>query len=240
MRLLIKYASRGRPDMFKDAITNIMSTIWTSKFRIIVSADLDDQTMNNDEIRKFVAYYYPKISIFYDEPVSKVDAINRDMPPVYDFDWLVNTSDDMQFSTIRWDELMVKSIKSVWGESLDFFAHFNDGFVADKLPTMAIMGVDFFKRFYYIYHDSYKSVSCDAEQYWVAQMLGRYHYFPDIYFHHLHPANIRIPTDHVYLRNDKYDKEDTANYFSRMRKLFNVENPVNIPTQLLAEIKHLK
>lgn len=219
MKLLIKYATRGRYNLFMSAISNIYSTIGNKDFQIIISADNDDLSMANMQ------------GVSYADRVSKVHAINRDMEGVK-FDWLVNFSDDMRFLVPGWDQRMLRQIQRVWGKSTDFFAHFNDGFVGHKLPTMSIMGWDYYQRDKYIYHPSYNSVSCDAEAMFVAMMRGKHHYFPEVYFNHIHPANVRFPVDQTYRDNDRFGDADTANYFERMSRCFEVENPVMIPEEI--------
>lgn len=217
MKLLIKYATRGRRSLYNQAIRNV-EAMTAGTYQLVVSADDDDACMQG-------------LQINYASRTSKIGAINRDMEDV-EFDWLVNMSDDMLFTAPGWDQRMLRRIKSIWGDSTDFFAHFNDGFVGDKLPTMSIMGWDYYQRDKYIYHPSYKSVSCDAEAMFVAMMRGRHHYFPEVYFNHIHPANCRFPTDQTYRDNDKYGAEDTANYHERMSRCFEVENPVMVPDEI--------
>lgn len=219
MKLLIKYATRGRIDLFRSAIRNIYSTIGNKDFQIIISADNDDLGMAN----------MPGVS--YADRVSKVHAINRDMDGVK-FDWMVNFSDDMRFLVPGWDLRMLRQIRRVWPTGTDFFAHFNDGFVGAKLPTMSVMGWDYYQRDKYIYHPSYNSVSCDAEAMFVAMMRGKHHYFPEVYFNHIHPANMRFPVDQTYRENDRFGDADTKNYFERMSRCFDVKNPVMIPEEI--------
>lgn len=228
MKLLIKYASRGRPELFRQAIKNIADTISTPDYKIIVSCDMDDVSM-----KPFASINetHPNISISYRNSKSKVQAINEDMFEV-PFGILVNFSDDMRFTVKGWDQKMLRQIQRVWGKSTDFFAHFNDGFVGHKLPTMSIMGWDYYQRDKYIYHPSYNSVSCDAEAMFVAMMRGRHHYFPEVYFNHIHPANLRFPVDQTYRDNDCFGAADTINYFDRMKHCFYVENPVFIPEEI--------
>lgn len=232
--LLIKYASRGRWRLFVEAIDNIHATIRTNQFKVIVSADSDDVEMNNGEIREFCKRY-PNVELVYGDRVSKVDAINRDISS-YPWDWCLVMSDDMKFTTYGWDKKMLDQIRSVWSD-WDFFAHFSDGYVKEKLPTMNICGRAYYERFGYIYHPHYKSVSCDAENMFVAQMLGKYHYFPEVYFHHLHPANLKQPSDRTYRDNDKYGDEDTRVYFERMSKCFDVKDPIMIPAEVKKRMK---
>lgn len=231
--LIINFASRGRKQQFFQSLENITKTILTTDYKIIASFDYGD-VMDSDEVRETIKLLYPKVEIVYGEHTSKVDAINRTSHLFGEFRWLLNHSDDMVYLDRAWDYKMLWQITSVWGDSTDFFAHFSDGFVHDKLPTLNICGYDYYKRSNYIYHPSYGSVSCDAENFFVAKMLGRWHYFPEVYFHHIHPANTPFPVDGTYRGNDKFGSADTKNYFERMSHLFYVDKPVMIPDEIKA------
>lgn len=222
MRIIIKYATRGRASKFHECIKNIQNTIGTDNYLIVVSIDRDDKEMMDmivaiNKMDRVIAYSGP--------PQGKIAAINRDLNHVHeDWDLLINFSDDMRFVTYGWDGIMISHIKSVWGESLDFFAHFNDGYVGEKLPTMTIMGREYYERFYYVYAPCYRSVSCDAEAWYVARLLGKHHYFPDVLFTHDHYVNIKGKPDATYTRNNKYEAQDTETYFKRLNKNFYVNH----------------
>lgn len=220
-KLIIKYASRSRPNLFVKALANIKK-MTTGDYRVIVSADLDDRTMNNEQIRRFLNQY-PRVSIHYGQHETKVAAINRDVP-AEGWDWLVNFSDDFSFKIRGWDEIIVNQTRSIWGDSTDWFAHYPDGFANAALPTMAIMGYDYYKRDGYIYHPCYKSFSCDAEQMYVAMARGRYNYFPqELFRHDGHPANNRkIKNDSLYKINSHHSDHDTKIYFERLNNDFDL------------------
>lgn len=241
MRIVIKYATRGRPKHFFDGLDNIMATANTDDIDIYAVADADDHTMNNPDVKKYIEKYR-RTSLHFTEPVSKIHAINEFTPSPEYFDLLINFSDDMRFVVQGWDEIMIYAIKRVWGASTDFFAHFSDGYVHEKLPTMNICGSDYYKRFGYIYHPSYGSVSCDAENMWVAMMLGKHHYFGLVLFNHVHPANCRFRADETYIRNDRFGASDTKNYFERMLRFFDVpeKDRVCVPEQLEKEMVLVK
>lgn len=218
MRLLIKYASRNRQDKFRAAMRNILETIKGGDWEIIVSIDSDDAKMNNVAINES----YPNTQFWINSPAGKIGAINANIP-LTGWDWLVSMSDDMVFVKQGWNEIMEQRVKSVWGDSLDWFANFNDGYQGEKLPTMSIMGREYYERFFYIYAPCYKSLSCDAEAMYVAQTLKRYHYFPEVLFKHQHPANVRgVKSDQLYAENEKYQPQDTRTYFTRLLKDFYV------------------
>lgn len=242
MRLLIVYPTRNRKKLFFETLDNIEATIGAKEYEVIVNIDADDLSMNNEETINTIQTNYYNVRVFVNEPISKIAACNANIDKVKNWDWIILMSDDQKFIVSDWYDKMVHDIKSIWKNSFDFFAHFNDGFCGDKLPTMAIMGRMYYNRFGHIYEPSYGSVSVDAEQMWVAMMLGRHHYFPNVYFNHLHPSNLGTPTDTTYAGNDKFGKPDTDNYFNRMKRYFDVpeHERVMIPEQLANEIKNLK
>lgn len=226
MKLLIKFATRKRPAKFQQAMGNIISTAKTD-YRIIVSIDSDDLEMRNQA----TIHNYPNTQFFINDNIGgKIGAINANIPLDNSWDWLVNTSDDMKFLVDGWDRIMVERIMGVWPNTLDFFANFNDGFQGPRLCTMSVMGREYYERFFYIYAPCYRSLSCDAEAYYVAQVLKRYHYFPDLLYRHEHPANVKTTkTDDLYTANETFQKQDTATYFKRLNRNFYVNNPGPTP-----------
>ena len=152
---------------------------------------------------------------------SKIHAINRGLEIVGDaFDILLCMSDDMRPVHHGWDQVIAQRASQTWPGSRDWFAHFSDGAVGAALPTMSIMGRDYFLRDGYIYHPAYKSFSCDAEAMFVAMMRGRHADFPEVLFRHEHPAFAAAPDDATYQRNYGHLHTDAEIYFERRRHLF--------------------
>lgn len=223
--ILINYATKSRPNLFVRAMNNIRTTTLTD-YKILVSCDEDDRTMNTPQIRKFIDSRHRNTQLFYGPTVSKIDAINRDIEHAGDWSILVNMSDDFVFKVRGWDRLLRQRVSTVWGESTDFFAHFNDGYVGHKLPTMSIIGREYFERDGYVYHPIYKSFSSDAEAMYVAMARGRYHYFKDVLAKHEHPANSRVNrNDSLYKHNSTHSTHDTKNYFERLNNDFYLNIP---------------
>jgi hypothetical protein len=182
--------------------------------------------MNTQQIRDFITNRHRNAQIFYGPDQGKIGAINRDMEKAGDWQILVNFSDDMVFKVSGWDKILRQKVSSVWGDSTDFFAHFNDGYIGDALATMSIIGREYYERDGYIYHPSYKSFSCDAEAYYVAIARGRHHYFDDVIFKHEHPSNNKSTrNDSLYKQNAKVAGGDTQNYFRRLNNNFDLEIP---------------
>lgn len=224
MKILIKLATRSRPNKFVKVLQNIKQTT-LNDYTVLVSADTDDKTMNNLQITRYLKAF-PNVQIYYGQHCCKIEAINRDVEKVSDWDILVNMSDDFQITTRGWDKILRARVRNKWPNSLDWFAHFSDGYVHDTLPTISIIGRTYYERDKYIYHPSYKSFSCDAEAWYVAIARGCHHYFPDKLFRHNHPANNRsLKGDALYRNNAAYSTDDVRNYFMRLNNDFDLNLP---------------
>ena len=216
--MLIKYATKSRPQWFRKAIANIIATVSDPNYEVLISADHDDITMFNPNMLQFIKAH-PQLTLVFGDSKSKIDAINRDMEVAGDWDFVVNTSDDMFFNSFGWDNIIRQRMKDNFPEG-DCFLHFNDGYTGDLLPTMSIMDRKYYNRDGYIYHPSYKSFSCDAEAMYVAMMRGRYKYFDEIIALHQHPSNTPQTNDSLYQANSLHTSHDVANYFERLKNYF--------------------
>lgn len=215
--IVIKYASRGRKAKFLQRMAEIQQRTRTKDYLIVVTIDENDA-----EMVAIIDYInsLPNTAGYIIKPFGKIAAINAYIPWHKSWDVLVNYSDDFDFVD-GWDEIMMQRIKSVWPNTTDYCAHFSDGFVFERLVTMSVLGREYVERFGWIYPPMYKSVSCDAEQFYVSQMLGKYHYFDKVIAFHEHPVNKKgVAYDQTYRDNDKFADADTALYFKRMRQNF--------------------
>ena len=156
--ILYKLATRSRPERFKQTLNSILNNSSSYNFMVLVSIDDDDESMQM--VSKEIDH--PNVVFISGVSYNKIHAINRDVEKASDYaDWkiLVNISDDMLITSKDFD----KVVRSAFEESLDIFLHLPDGFTNEKLPTMSIMGKNYYERFNFIYHPSYKSVWCDNE-----------------------------------------------------------------------------
>lgn len=226
--ILIKLASRSRPNKFVKTLQNIKQMTHTP-YKVIVSADLDDKTMNCPQMKRFIERF-PQVQMFCGPHNNKIEAINRDMDKAGEWDILVNMSDDFTIITRNWDKILRTRVTEKWPDTLDWFAHFSDGYTHAALPTISIMGREYYERDKYIYHTAYKSFSSDSEAYYVAIARGRYHYFPDRLFRHEHPANNRkLKNDSLYNVNAIHSKDDVSTYFQRLNNNFDLNLPGPFP-----------
>ena len=205
---------------FKSVIDNAIFP-----FKIIVSVDEDDTvTMQSLELLKIKQYGGLKYALNSNDSVdvcigsskNKIDAINRDVPQS-GWDILVNLSDDQIFTKRGFDEVIAQCGK-------DEFLHLPDGHVNELLPTMSVIGYDYYKRFNYIYHPDYVSLWCDNEAMDVAKKLGCYKYLNEHIFEHLHPAWGKAPIDAQLLHTQKFYRQDERTYRKRKSLGFPIES----------------
>ena len=226
-KILFKYASRSRNQRFFEGLDNILTNIGDlNNFCILVSLDSDDTEMNNPETIKRLAEYvkkYPnKIVIKFGASKNKIDAINRDVNNFkqrFDFDILINFSDDMRFLVHSFDNNIRQKFLYHFPD-LDGNLYFNDGFTSDALSTMSIIGRKYYERYNYIYHPSYYSLWCDNEYTMVAKRQNRILYFDEKIYVHNHPANIGGMIDAQLMKTESYSEQDRQNFEKRLANNF--------------------
>lgn len=227
MKILVNFATRSRPDKFKQVMEHLKRfTAEPEKVIVLIKADEDDHQMNNSRIWEYLNDFTfntnIRCHITYGERSSKIGAINRDINLIKGWEVLVNISDDMLPNMPAWDNVLRTNVKRVWADT-DFFAHFSDGRVNDALCTLSIIGKAYYQRDRYVYHPLYKSFSCDAEAMYVAMMRGKHQYFPEVLFRHDHAAYIKNGSDILYRENSKHSDHDTKLYFERLNRYFDIQ-----------------
>jgi len=209
MKILFKYTTRSRPELFERGLKSIIDNCFSNQYKILVTVDENDATM-------FKYWNDPRITTIIGESKNKVDAINRDVNEfVYDWDILVNMSDDMIFTQKGFDNIIRESF-----ENTDQCIHFPDGSTGDRLISMSILGRDYYKRFNYIYNPEYISLYCDNETMDVAKILGRYKFVNENIFLHLHPAHGNALNDNQYRYTESFHPIDQATYLKRKANNF--------------------
>ena len=196
MRILYKYTTRSRRSNFLRGYDSILNKISNREdYHILISVDKDDQSMFPlpvlDGNHTFVV----------GNSKNKIDAINRDLNE-FDYDWdiLINMSDDMIFTKKGFDDI----IRAEFYNDFNQYLHFNDGNQKCNVCTMHIVGRNYYDRFKYIYHPDYISLWCDVENDIVAKQLGCYKYMGDNIklFRHLHPAWGLAPQDALSIKTE--------------------------------------
>jgi hypothetical protein len=175
MKICYKFATRSRPNKFFSCLDNITSLAKNIDYFILVSIDIDDESMNTHEIRCRISNYDNVIPYWGYSNQNKITAINRDVCFAPDWQILINVSDDFMFLKDGFDLQIIQDMQTYFPD-LDGFLHYPDGHTNSKLATMSIFGRKYYDRFGYIYHPDYESVYCDQEAQEVAKKLGKYKY----------------------------------------------------------------
>jgi hypothetical protein len=230
--ILIKFATRSRPLKFFKGLENIISKAKDKdNFGILVSADIDDKTMWNSNIIQSLIPYVEKgyVFIIFGKSKNKIDAINRDIDKTSSieklskWDILINFSDDMEFLVEGYDDIIRDKFNELYPDT-DGNIYFNDGFTADKISTMSIMGRKYYERFNYIYNPEYISLWCDNEYTEVAKILNKITYFPNQIYVHNHPTNIiGLEIDELLIKTQSYFEVDGKTYYNRKLRNFDLK-----------------
>jgi len=213
MKILYKFATRGRPEIFKTVLDRYYSMMsGKNPFEFVITIDRDDLLMNNREMLLYMLNKH-NLQFFVTDSKTKIEAINANMEGL-DFDILVVVSDDMVPRRVFFDDIIVKHMEE-WFPDTDGALHYNDGFCGkDRTITLSIMGKKLYDRFGYIYHPDYKSFYCDNEFTDVVRSWRKVKYFPEIIIQH-EWKGFGSEADPMYKRNSELGKGDDVVYARR-------------------------
>lgn len=216
MKLLVKFPTRGRVDKFlptfhlyQEMCKDIDNTMF------LVSIDEDDESMNNPSVIEKINTYKNTFLVIGNSE-SKIHAVNRDLNEFKEkWDIVLLASDDMIPQVKGYDDIIRNNMMFNYPD-LDGVLWFNDGYQADKLNTLCILGKKYYERFNYIYHPDYKSCWCDNEFMVVGNLLNRQSYINQVIIRHEHPDWGYGTTDYVHQNNIKDYNHDYNVYHKRM------------------------
>ncbi len=217
MRLLIKFPTRNRPNKFLKVLNTYVKNLDDKTTKIIVSCDLDDDTMTEEHI-KDVIKQYDNVTMFYGNNKSKIEAINADLDNV-DFDILLLASDDM-IPIVKGFDTIIKNKMLEYYPNTDGVLWFNDGYQGNKLNTLCILGKKYYDRFGYIYNPEYISVWSDNEFMDVGNILKKQIYFDEVIIQHQHPDWGFGNRDMIHTNNSVNESKDRQTYIRRKEKNF--------------------
>ena len=220
MKLLIKFPTRGRKEMFFSTLNkyheycnNIDDTFF------LISIDADDNEMNTDEVVSLLNTY-KNTKVVVGNSLSKIDAVNRDLNELeYEWDVVLLASDDMIPQIKGYDDIIRDNMLFNYPDT-DGILWFNDGFQGDRLNTLCILGREYYKRFNYIYHPDYKSCWSDNEFMVVGNLLNKQVYIDTVIIKHEHPDWGYGSPDHVHNNNVKDWHHDNNIYQTRQLNNF--------------------
>jgi hypothetical protein len=226
-KILIKFASRSREQKFFSCLDNILNYVVDKEnFCVLVSLDIDDVSMYNQNTLNKLSTYLNKhpnnLIIKFATSKNKIDAINRDVNEIkerFNFDILINFSDDMLWTKHGFDEVIREKFKLHFPDT-NGNLHFNDGYTKERLCTMSIIGRKYYDKYNYIYHPSYISLWCDNEYTIVAKNQQKMIYFEEIIFVHNHPSNVGGIVDEQLKKTESFAEIDYNNFMNRQKNNF--------------------
>lgn len=200
-KILVKYASRGRPRRFFDGMDSIYSlAINPDHIFVLVTADYDDPTMFNEGVRSRIETY-KNAHVIYGQSDNKIHATNRDLELLPDGwkDWniIANFSDDQRFTEYGWDDMIRTDFNSASPDFSHYFAYL-DPDTKGVLSTLFIAGRKWVDMFGFIYDPQFKSLFCDNLVEDCARKLGKYQYTGYSIYKHLNPSYGHLEKDEMY------------------------------------------
>ncbi len=220
LRILYKLTTRTRPERAYEVIRSIIDLQDNKEdFSILISIDEDDVTKQilidkclADE--KITSHPFDTIVLMTGESKGKIGSINRDIDKwPYEWDILVNVSDDTVFIKQGFDSLIRQKFEDFKG-----VLHTPDGNRAD-LMTMSIMHREYYDLDGYIYFPKYDNLWCDDEAQEVAKIRKLYKFCPVQIIEHRHWAYNKGPSDNQY-----YEQNQT---FGKDKELFDKRKEIN-------------
>ena len=230
MKILIKYPSRGRPELFKETSKKFIDKLsGKHEVKFVFSFDTDDVKMNNFNVISYVQSLPVEKKINFSENQNKVQAINADLDGE-EFDILVLIQDDLIPIIDGYDDLIAQFFQnSEFGT--DCMLHFQTARWADGLDIYCIMGKKYYERFNYIYYPEYKGLFCDNEYTEVSKLLNR-----NIFISGVDPfLHNHIEGDETELKNRSYGRDDWE--LLESRKKINYGIIVDNETEVQSEEK---
>ena len=215
LKILIKFPSRERPEQFRKALTQYAAKASDLKnIHFLFTLDSDDKTI--DAYTRIIENSGVENTTVIGVSTGKIDAVNRDLNDFlkgHNPDIILLASDDMIPISNGYDRIIRDKAEEL---GLDRVFWFHDSNQA-RLNTLCILGIEYYKRFNYLYHHSYKSLWCDNEFHEIALRLEKMNKVPyDVIIEHQHPLhNRKYQMDELYKKNDVHWTVDMDNFNKR-------------------------
>ncbi|MEO6305964.1 MAG: hypothetical protein ABIP51_22650 [Bacteroidia bacterium] len=217
MKISYNFPSRSRPDKCFKAIENILSLSRHDDFEIIITADMDDSTMCNNEVRDKLNSYL-NTRVIYGNSKTKVEAVNQNAG-LATGDIICTHSDDMTWIKEGFD----LDILEGFSDGFRGLLHFPDQVAKEHLITYPIMHKDYYKIDNFIYHPDFISVYCDNFQQYIAKSRNQYKFVNKQILEHRHAIWGFGEKDALLLKT-----EDPVNYAIDKQTLIRLTQEFNI------------
>lgn len=220
--LLITMATRGRPQQCIRNLNNLYKHLsYEVPYRILITCDIDDKSMNTEDMRRRLEGY-PNLEFNFSDNKTKIEASNRNIAD-YEFDILLAIHDDMQAMVKGFDKIIVDTMVKNFPD-FDGVLNLNDGFVGAQCNTIPVVGRKFYDRFGYLYNPEYSALVANLELTYVSKILKKECVVDQVLIRHNHPAWNAGSHDDIYKRSaDQYDK-DLQTFTQRRERGFDISD----------------
>jgi hypothetical protein len=221
MNILVKFPTLNRTTQFFNTLYKYYKMAENlDNMKFVITIDESDHSMNNEKVLNGLKTY-PNLECHIGTSKSKIDAINRDLDKIHNWDILLLASDDMIPQVLGYDEIIRNDMKKYYSD-LDGILWYNDGHQKNNLNTLSILGKKYFDRFKYIYYPEYKSEWADNEFTRVGNLLKRQTYIDNVIIEHQHPNWGYGQNDHIHFDNYKNSSFDKSIFEFRVKTNFNL------------------
>ncbi len=224
-KILFKFATRERPKKFFEGLNNILTYLGNKiDYQILITADKNDPSMYNKDVLLRLKPYLKNhnVKILFGDGNGGIEAVNRDINTADPWDILVHFSDDMEYLSVGFDNVIREKF-DISFSNLDGNVFFNDGFSGDKVSTMPIIGREYYRRFGYALAPVYDFLFAHQEYTEVAIMLQRIKYFDLSLYRHNHPTNVGGEVDTLLLHIKEFWTKDQEKYLNRKANNFGIK-----------------
>jgi hypothetical protein len=238
MRILLKYPSRGRKDLFFDTLQAWVHLLsGEHNVQMLCSFDHTDKQMTDPEVVARLSDFAHdradrcKINWRFGANRSKIEACNADMADADEWDMMILVSDDMLPQVEGYEDVIARDL-------VEHFPKFGgciryaDGLRSD-LCTLSIMGKPYYDAVGFVYHPKFFSLFADDFHQFVAESTGRMVYIPD-----------KIPVRHLWQavtgNDDLHKVNSPASVFRRDEATFRELKRSGIPKEIIDRINQLE
>ena len=111
MKLLIKYACRGRFNMLKKNLIDLKKNIKLPETKILLSLDLDDKKIYNRDRLIEIKPNLENVKVMLGNSSNKINALNRDLE-LLDWDYVLFVTDYTEIFKYGFDEWILKQFEN--------------------------------------------------------------------------------------------------------------------------------
>lgn len=220
LKVLFKYTTRSRRTNFLRGYDSIIKNLSDKdNYHVLITIDDNDSAMQPPP--ELAGNY----TIVSGNSESKVHAINRDVNE-FDYDWdiLVNFSDDMTFTVKGFDDIIRDAVAKN-GNNLDCVYHFPDQYQRQNCMTMSIIGRAYYDIEKFIYNNRFKSLWCDVVEQEKAMLSNKYLYVDKDIFIHIHPSLGMCKYDEQAIKTESYElRLHDYNIYLELKKQYDPNN----------------